>query len=73
MTIQEFYTELEKHDWFYMMSDDPMTEKRGSKNWDRLNDLCQNKPEWFKLLGDYHDYVWSGIGTPKLPKPIKPQ
>ncbi len=73
MNLQEFYKMLENHDWFHMMSDDGRVDRAGSAARARLNDLASGWPEAKALLNEYHNYVWSQVRGPELPKPVRPE
>jgi len=71
MTLQKFYKELEKHDWYYEMSDDNSVWRTGKESYYRLQDLAQESPSHCKLFLDYKEYMFSGEpwGTIKKDKP----
>jgi hypothetical protein len=69
MTIQEFYAELQRHDWTYAMSDDHSVWRRGTENAQRLFSLARGKPVWEKLYEDYKDFAWGKRETaPEIPQ-----
>jgi len=74
MTLAELYRELEQHDWFYQMSDDPYVYSFGNDNERRLQYLANAIPGGTDLMRSYWKHVFSGeaFGTPKAPKPVNP-
>ena len=68
MNIQEFYDELEKHDWFYAYSDDHRVWKKGADNRMRLLRLISENGEQFeKLYDDFAKYIWDKTEKPQRP------
>jgi len=74
MTLAELYRELERHDWFYQMSDDPRVYHSGNDNERRLQYMAGAIPGGLDLMRSYSQHVFSGeaFGTPRHPKPAKP-
>lgn len=72
MTLKEFYQELEKHDWYYDMSDDHGVWERGTANKRRLEGIAEESEEHRKLYEGFSQHYFSGEpwGTEKKPKPV---
>lgn len=66
-TLPEYYDMLARHDWTYMMSDDPNVYKRGSASESRIKSILKESPEHQALIEAYRNFAW-GRG----PKPEKP-
>jgi hypothetical protein len=64
-SLARLYAALERHDWFYEMSDDHGVYEAGRVNWKRLVHAAVNLPKGGLLLLDYSIY----IGNPKATKP----
>lgn len=75
MTLQEFYDELDRHDWFYHFSDDHSTWCAGEADSSRLAQIAKESPEHKKLMDDFGAHYFSGesFGKPKAPKPERPK
>lgn len=76
MTLQRFYEELERHDWYYELSDDHRVYMAGSDNGQRLEKIARLfGPKYETLLEDYKNYAYSGpiwnkpMGAKKPEKP----
>ena len=67
MTLNEFYTKLGFHDWYYQYSDDHRVWRNGQDNWDRLNEVAKESPEHWALFEAYASHVFS-----QTPKPERP-
>jgi hypothetical protein len=74
ITLFEFYQELKKHDWYYEMSDDSITWRRGKENANRLYKMTRMSPEHKSLFEQYYEYMFSGEpwGTERAPEPKEP-
>lgn len=74
MKLCEYYKELEKHDWFYRMTDDHRVWQIGKKASARIVRLSKGSPEHETMHLAYRKHVFSGPnwGTEKAPKPTKP-
>jgi len=46
MTAEEYKKRLDKHDWYYAMSDDPRWFDEGSKEEEELKLLASRNPEF---------------------------
>lgn len=75
MTLNDFYTELERHDWYYHFSDDHGVWCRGVAESNRLQEIAKESPEHTKLMNDFGEHYFSGesFGKPKAPKPERPK
>lgn len=58
----EFEEMLQKHDWFYSMSDDPRSYKRGKNEWDAIKKMKEELEKedkdraryiYYKYIDDY--------------------
>lgn len=67
LSLGEFYVHLKRHDWTYMMSDDPGVYRRGSEFESKLKAMAKTSPEHLALFDAYQEFVW-GRG----PKPEDP-
>lgn len=74
VTLQEFYDLLDKHDWYYMMSDDNGVERKGSVAMVKLGRIAQQSPAHTELLAQFHQFHWTGKpwNTEQAPKPKRP-
>lgn len=50
---REFQRQLEIHDWYYQMSDDPRVFCRGQQNEARLKAIAATSPQLQKLYSSY--------------------
>lgn len=70
MTREEFYKELENHDWTYSYSDDFSVYQRGHANIKRLREIASQSQELGELFQDYADWYWNRLtGDKTLEKP----
>jgi hypothetical protein len=71
MTLEQLYKELEKHDWYYRMSDDHRSYTSGYQNEFRLRTLARAIEGGTELFNRYRDWKRSGspMGTNQLEKP----
>ena len=58
ISIERFYKKLEKHDWFYLFSDDPYVHDIGSEMEKNLK-LIAIENHWLDLFYDFRNYVFS--------------
>ncbi|WP_186044464.1 hypothetical protein [Burkholderia gladioli] len=74
-TIEQFYDDLNGHDWFFCYSDDPRVYRSGSEDVARIEAIVQ------RLGGDHaalyeafkrHHFSGEPWSTPKLDKPARP-
>ena len=59
MTREEFYNELEQHDWTFMYSDDHSMYTRGRQNIERLTAIASQSPELEELFNAYSKWYWN--------------
>jgi hypothetical protein len=73
--LADFYEELERHDWYYYMSDSFKTEKRGADNQARLAAIAARNPAHQELFDAYKAYMFSGpnFNKPVATKPERPK
>lgn len=74
MTPKEYWELLDKHDWFYMMSDDRSVYEKGASFLNKLTKIANTDPVLKSLLDGFTAHYFSGKpwDTVKKPKPIKP-
>lgn len=74
MTLQEYYDELDRHDWYYAFSDDGRVYDAGECASNRLRHLSKEIEGGEELLVAFTKYHFSGPAwkTPNQPKPIRP-
>lgn len=74
MTLTNLYDELDRHDWFYAMSDDHSVWTLGVADESRLNQLAKSIEGGEKLMDDFRRHKFSGpdFGTEKVGKPERP-
>jgi hypothetical protein len=73
-TLNELYTDLESHDWFFNFSDDARVWKRGTAEHDRLTELAASIPGGTDLMTAYSTHIFSvHEGRPDAPKPARPE
>ena len=72
MSLSEFYDLLEKHDWFYAMSDDPKVVNRGAAQERKLMAIASQSEEHTLLRQAYHEYKWSKLKKVQKTKPERP-
>ncbi len=75
MELRDYYDELEKHDWFYEMTEDHRVWQLGNRASARIARISKESPEHEALRSAYHKHVFSGPnwGTEKASKPEKPE
>ncbi len=75
ITLREFYELLEKHDWYYMYSDEYRVWKKGEEEASTIQQIVKQSEEHRKLLEEYSKHMFSGPqwGTEKGPKPERPE
>lgn len=75
VTLQEYWDQINRHDWSYMMSDDGNVYRRGSAEEARLASIAKQSPEHQALWDAFKKHWWSGshMGTEKAPKPERPE
>lgn len=73
-TLTDLYDQLEKHDWFYEMSDDHSVWTRGESAKAKLIKLANSLDGGRELMQAFTDHYYSGPpwGTEKKPKPQRP-
>lgn len=75
ITIQEFYQKLERHDWYYMMSDDHSVWQRGKEAEKNLKEIAsEHGDKWLSLFEDFGKHMFTGRawGNERQPKPEMP-
>jgi len=66
MTKQELYKALQKHDWWYMMSDDFGVWNSGEANKKKLIIMASESPELTKLYNEYESAVYNQTALPVI-------
>ncbi len=70
MTREEFYNELERHDWTYSYSDDFRVYRSGEANIKRLKGIAAQSEELTELFDAYSAWYWNRLtGDKTLEKP----
>ena len=74
MTLQEFYDAVERHDWFYEMSDDHRVWVNGEAARARLENEASTDFRKREILDAFTKHHYSGEpwSTTKAPKPERP-
>lgn len=75
MTIEQYYDELNRHDWYSGYSDNYSVEKRGEENYTRLLEIAnQHGADYLALIGAFRKHHFSGEpwNTPQYDKPARP-
>ena len=68
VNLSDFWDMLDRHDWWYMMSDDPNVYKRGQQATIRLRQIGGQSPEHKKLIDAYEAALRGGGEKPPRPK-----
>jgi hypothetical protein len=72
MEASEFFSLLEKHDWFYQYSDDHRAWEKGSTESKRLQAIIQENDMFTRMYLTYSDYMFKpldereGLERPQL-------
>jgi len=61
MEASEFFSLLEKHDWFYQYSDDHRAWERGSTESKRLQSIIQENDMFTRMYLTYSDYMFKPL------------
>lgn len=67
LTIEELYDLMEKHDWYYMYSDDANVYRRGYETSQKLQAMVQENKHFLALYNDYSDYINGNREKPTRP------
>ncbi len=74
MTLAEFWDLLNRHDWFYPMSDDSRVYRKGENSLRVIKVAAERGgPRFKKLFDDYQEHVFSGPAWNNDPKPRPPR
>jgi len=68
ITLSEYYDMLDKHDWFFDMSDDHSVWEAGRRARNKLKDIAWQSPAHKELYYRFTLYV----GKVDAPKPMRP-
>lgn len=73
-TLQEYWDQLNRHDWYYEYSDDHSVWQRGGAELGRLKALSDLTPEHRALWEGFNKHMFSveAWKTEKAPKPERP-
>ena len=63
MTVKEYMTMLQNHDWFYDYSDDHRVWQDGVNERQKLRDAFSLDKRFKKMYNDWYDYVEGKIDT----------
>jgi hypothetical protein len=55
LTIQDYKSMLDKHDWYYMMSEDANVYKKGSYSYAKVKELSYISDKHKELFKQYQD------------------
>lgn len=69
--LDEFYTKLGYHDWYYQYSDDHRVWRNGQANYDTLKMIAKESPEHQKLFEDFANYIFRDGDKPAKPEQYK--
>lgn len=74
-SLQEYWDQLDLHDWFYSYSDDNRVWKRGEAEKSALLAIAKSSPEHQALYDGFHKHHFSGKAwnTEKAEKPARPE
>jgi hypothetical protein len=75
ITIEQYYDDLNGHDWYCGFSDDYEVEKRGTEDRRRLHKIAIDRGHAYQALFDaFGRHYFSGTpwGTPRWDKPARP-
>lgn len=75
ITIEQYYDDLNCHDWYCGFSDDYEVEKRGTEDRRRLHKIAIDRGHAYQALFDaFGRHYFSGTpwGTPRWDKPSRP-
>ena len=61
MDASEFFSLLEKHDWFYQYSDDHRAWEKGSTESKRLQAIIQENDMFTRMYLAYSDYMFKPL------------
>lgn len=61
MTLKEYKEKLNKHDWYYAMSDDPRIYDTGLAEENELKRLAENKPSFMKAFKNKEDSLFNKL------------
>jgi hypothetical protein len=67
LTIEELYDIMEKHDWYYMYSDDGNVHRRGREASQKLQAMVQENKHFLALYNEYSDYISGNREKPTRP------
>ncbi|EML1601373.1 MULTISPECIES: hypothetical protein [Burkholderia] len=75
VAIEQYFDDLDRHDWYCDFSDDYSVQRRGSEDYARLKGVAsQNGRDHVALLEAFRRHYFSGEpwGTPRWDKPARP-
>lgn len=67
ITLQGYYDQLARHDWYYMYTDDIRIYRNGSDEETRLRVLAKTAPEYQRLFDDFSAHKFKGGTLPERP------
>jgi len=69
ISLGQYYDLLEKHDWYYMMSDDSRAYRAGRASIHKIQSIAQENPDFMRLYNEYVDFR----NGKSVNKPLKPK
>lgn len=60
VSLREFYSMLENHDWYFDWSDDMRVYRAGKESLNKLISLSQVSPKHRELFQDFESYMFTG-------------
>lgn len=75
VSIEHYFDDLNRHDWYFDFSDDYSVQRQGRQDYDRLQGIAaQNGKDHLALLQAFRQHHFSGEpwGTPRWDKPTRP-
>ena len=75
MSLAEYYDALDRHDWYFLMSDDSKVWVKGELERRELVDISHISKQHTNLFNAFYKHYFSGpaFASPKWPKPEKGQ
>lgn len=67
-SLHDFYTLLEKHDWYYQYSDDHSVFMKGEREHQLIRTIARQSHAHRRLLDDWVVHIHGGERKPQLPQ-----
>lgn len=71
-SLKDYYDMLNKHDWWYQMSDDSSVYHKGREEQARLISISRDSDEHAQLFNDFQAYKLASDPNNQPPKPERP-